>query len=408
MKKGCLALAMALLCPCFVAAQAGPDYYSLVGQGNSQLQAGANDAALAKANSAIKVAPTRWQAYALAGGALLNLKRYEEAADDFSEAIKRAPEAKQPALRDLRRRCFMAEAGASPSHAGVTPTDQPAPAAVTQPEIVLWKTIENSNNREDFETYLRSYPNGAFAPLARRQLEKFRQQAELAAKRQEAAQAEYVMAAKNAQQISQYLSRFPTGEHAEAIAALFPQSILAMLANQQIMATASPNSPCEVTIRNIWVDEGLGRVKKAFASNHVIFDSATINFASPGPDLVSWRREVPQSFPALQTETLHGHIPYDIAAPIDFVKIDANGTKRIDVQLKGTSAHGQAAAKDVLAVTPDDCAIVGETVERCEIHSIASLLLPVYDGRAYAQSLQQFAKMCRDGRFRRTPNSPST
>jgi hypothetical protein len=36
----------------------------------------------------------------------------------------------------------------------------------------LWKTIENSNNPDDFDAYLKQYPNGAFAPLANARLEK--------------------------------------------------------------------------------------------------------------------------------------------------------------------------------------------------------------------------------------------
>jgi hypothetical protein len=86
-------------------AQTAADYDALVERGNTQLQASNNNDALASANAAIKTNADRWEAYALAGGALINLKRCDEAKADLEEAIKRAPEAKHPALGDLSGKC---------------------------------------------------------------------------------------------------------------------------------------------------------------------------------------------------------------------------------------------------------------------------------------------------------------
>lgn len=50
---------------------------------------------------------------------------------------------------------------------------QPQPAAITQPsvaaqnELMFWQGIQNSRIVEDYEEYLRRYPQGLFAPLAR-------------------------------------------------------------------------------------------------------------------------------------------------------------------------------------------------------------------------------------------------
>jgi tetratricopeptide (TPR) repeat protein len=147
------------------------DYDALVQKGKAQLQAGSADLALASGEAAIKMNADRWEGYALAGGALMNLKRYEEAADKFSHAIDRAPEAKQTALRDLRRQSLLAESGPSPSPKEAVPT-------TSQAEIVLWKSIENSNNPDDFNAYLEQYPNGTFAGLATQHLEKAKQMGE--------------------------------------------------------------------------------------------------------------------------------------------------------------------------------------------------------------------------------------
>jgi tol-pal system protein YbgF len=140
-------------------------YDALIQQGKSQLQTGCAEQAAASGNAAIKMSTERWEGYALVGGALMNVKRYEAAADTLTEAIKRAPESKQPALRDLRRQCLLAESG-SPAV-----TNTPAPVTATsQAEIVLWKSIENSANPADFQSYLDRYPQGAFAVLAERHL----------------------------------------------------------------------------------------------------------------------------------------------------------------------------------------------------------------------------------------------
>jgi tol-pal system protein YbgF len=146
-------------------AQSSPDYDGLVQKGKTELQAGSSDHALRSGQAAIKMSANRWEAYALVGGALMNLKRYEAATDTLSEAIKRAPESTQPALRDLRRQCLLAESGS----AAVANTTAPA-TTTSQAEVVLWKSIENSANPADFRSYLDRYPQGAFAVLAERHL----------------------------------------------------------------------------------------------------------------------------------------------------------------------------------------------------------------------------------------------
>jgi tetratricopeptide (TPR) repeat protein len=106
----CLALAL-IAGASYSGAQAAPDYDAFITQGNALLKAGNAVQALNAGEGAIKFRADRWEGYALAGGALMNLKRYEDAADALSKAIDRAPDSKQPALRDQRRQCLLAESG---------------------------------------------------------------------------------------------------------------------------------------------------------------------------------------------------------------------------------------------------------------------------------------------------------
>jgi tetratricopeptide (TPR) repeat protein len=123
----CLALAL-IAGASYSGVQAAPGYDALIAQGNSLLQAGNNDQALASGEAAIRIKADRWEGYALAGGALKNLQRYEDAADALSRAIDRAPESKQPALREMRRDCLLAESG--------YPTQPKASAPATAGEAV--------------------------------------------------------------------------------------------------------------------------------------------------------------------------------------------------------------------------------------------------------------------------------
>jgi tetratricopeptide (TPR) repeat protein len=167
----CLSLAL-IASTSHSGAQSEPGFDVLIQQGNAQLQAGSTDQALTSGEAAIKIRADRWEGYALAGRALMNLKRYEDSADALSKAIERAPDSNQPALRDLRRQCLLAESGI-PSVAKSSASD-----TTRQTEIVTWKSIENSHNAADFQSYLDQYPNGAFAVLARSHLTAAKMQSE--------------------------------------------------------------------------------------------------------------------------------------------------------------------------------------------------------------------------------------
>jgi len=126
----CLALSAALLAG-LAQAQPAPTFESQIQQGQAQLAAGNAESALNAGDAAIRIDPERWDGYALAGRALLALKRYEAAADAFSRAIERAPAAEQATLREQRRQTLVAEvlAGAGGATAAVPAAPVAAPVA---------------------------------------------------------------------------------------------------------------------------------------------------------------------------------------------------------------------------------------------------------------------------------------
>jgi hypothetical protein len=164
-------VAIVSLSLCVAVAHAQTAYDTLVKQGNAQLQAGNATSALASGQKAIAADPARWEAYTVTGGALMNLKRYDEALGQLSNALSRAPATKQAALQALIKKCALATAQTPASGLPTTTAPPPPSTSVTQAEIVLWETIKNSTNPDDYKIYLKQYPQGAYVALANAKLE---------------------------------------------------------------------------------------------------------------------------------------------------------------------------------------------------------------------------------------------
>lgn len=110
-----------LLMPLAAFCQTGK-YDEIVAQAQADLKAGNTGQALTESQNAITAAPSRWEAYVVAGGALQVEQQYEKAIDDFAQALKLAPQAKQAAVQGLVEKCKSAQAAAQPA---------PTPAGAT-------------------------------------------------------------------------------------------------------------------------------------------------------------------------------------------------------------------------------------------------------------------------------------
>ncbi|MGE5490226.1 MAG: formylglycine-generating enzyme family protein [Actinomycetota bacterium] len=65
--------------------------------------------------------------------------------------------------------CALSAVPGQEAAAGILPKDSTA-----QYELAFWNSIKDSTHPEDYESYLRAYPNGRFAPLARGRIERLR------------------------------------------------------------------------------------------------------------------------------------------------------------------------------------------------------------------------------------------
>jgi formylglycine-generating enzyme required for sulfatase activity len=93
--------------------------------------------------------------------------------------------------------------------------------SATATEMIFWNSIKDSTNPDDFKEYLKKYPDGEFADLAKNRLKKI-EAAQPKAPTSENTEPEYwetIRNSKDAQDFKDYLQAYPNGVHA-AIAGL--------------------------------------------------------------------------------------------------------------------------------------------------------------------------------------------
>jgi hypothetical protein len=366
----------------------GSGYDALIQQGKSQLQAGSAERAAASGKAAIKMSGERWEGYALVGGALMNLKRYEDAADALTNAIGRAPADKKLALRELRKQCLVAEAGITVPERKLSNA-----TAVTQQEIVLWKSIESSGNPQDFRLYLQQYPRGAYAPLANQRLDRLKEEDF----------ARQVLESKDLESIEKYLDEYPAGAHIAEVRALFPKTLFAMMSDMP-----SSDDPCKVTVRKLWRDkmDSGNTAKNIFlaativgdvmlrVSYYVTFDVGTIDFRTLSPDLVAVKSVQFDQYPAVPTDS----DGYDPAKTFHGIEIRQSAT-RIDVKLRESGFRHERGAGEFFSVSRGNCVVSGAAANKCEFKPVDVLALPVREEQTpvVVEALGRLSRMCRAG-----------
>jgi hypothetical protein len=144
-------------------------YSNLLSNAKVQLEAGQYKDALAKADEAAALDEHRWEAYVLEAKIYAVQSMYDDAVGMLQMALPRAPLDQKPLIRStltaVRAQLSQSASGGQPQQSATVTPGNP-----TQGETTLWKAIENSQKRQDFEAYLEAYPNGAFVPLAKRRI----------------------------------------------------------------------------------------------------------------------------------------------------------------------------------------------------------------------------------------------
>ena len=122
--------------------------------------------------------------------------------------------------------------------------------------MIFWNSIKDSTNPDDFKEYLKKYPNGEFADLAKNRLKTIGTE-QPKAPTSENTEPEYwetIRNSKDAQDFKDYLQAYPHGVHA-AIAGLKIKQLEA--AKTTTPANTSPaNSSSTTRPRPLWVSAG--------------------------------------------------------------------------------------------------------------------------------------------------------
>jgi hypothetical protein len=328
-----------------------------------KLQAGDNEAAAAAAKQAEHLNASRWEAHAVAGGALMNLKLWDAAADELSLAITAAPESKKATLRDLRKQCVLADSGTVPTSRSVASSPK---SGITQAEVVLWKSIEHSTNADDFRGYIQGYPQGAFVPLAKQHLTEL----------DNAADAVQESVAKDAvrsdlgdlDRVDAYLKRYPSGAHAALFTAQLPQirrrvdvgKIAMMLENSPVFnAAIDSQDSCAVMVKQAQYDNTDTSFAHSLKNPMMWVPGANLTMLA-----VKEGHEVKFDTYALDFAALK---PTDIEMTDTAVNINLPKAHQVDIQLSGGSAHAKDPAKKIMTITPNSCQLPGDKADRCEV-----------------------------------------
>ena len=117
-------------CQSLALAQKPFEYESVVQAARTYLAADKPDDALAKAEQAMRLDLARWEAYAIAGEALMKLNRYHEAENILDNAIERAPSNTQGRLQDILSQCIIDESSSIASSAAKALSQVQVPTSV--------------------------------------------------------------------------------------------------------------------------------------------------------------------------------------------------------------------------------------------------------------------------------------
>lgn len=140
----------------------------------------------------------------------------EEIEDGYWDSIKneRAPAAFEEYLRQYPKGRY---AGQARSRIATVKTDpRPAPAAVARndPDSALWSAVEQGGSADEYEVYLKQYPKGKYAPLARQRQQKLKDESRRLADAAEQTAWDNARQAQTSAGYGAYLATYPGGRFA--------------------------------------------------------------------------------------------------------------------------------------------------------------------------------------------------
>ena len=157
---------------CYGFLQARPSYDDLLARARAALATKDYQAAVTASQQAIGTDDRRWEAYAIAANAYTGQRLYGDAIESLQAALARAPDERKQLIRDALQQVRRLMAPSVPAIAPPEPV-RPGPAMPAGLHTAGNRTLEVNRKQhaaDDFRGYLNSYPNGAYASIARLRL----------------------------------------------------------------------------------------------------------------------------------------------------------------------------------------------------------------------------------------------
>jgi serine/threonine protein kinase len=168
-------------------------------------------------------------------------------------------------------------------------TVPPAPPDPKQVEAQDWAQLASSTNAEDFDAFVRSHPGGSFLEQARARAGELRQQA-MATKTRNADQSKWEKVdPSNKDQLQDYLSRFPSGLHAQEAGVLLSE--LSRKGADAVAAQRQAEQRQEEQSRRTADEQAVVRTLKTFETAYNQKDIASLQRLWDGVPLATYRQQ---------------------------------------------------------------------------------------------------------------------
>ena len=104
----------------------------------------------------------------------------------------------------------------TPAPVATAPVAEPPPPKINQndPDAVLWAEVQKGNSVDDYQVYLDTYPKGKYLPLAKARIKKLKDEALAAAEQQEQSAWDAAQQGSSEDSYALYLKGYPNGRFA--------------------------------------------------------------------------------------------------------------------------------------------------------------------------------------------------
>jgi formylglycine-generating enzyme required for sulfatase activity len=217
-----------------------------------------------------------------------------EKASVFEEYLKQYPKGRYLAQAKVKIAKLKAEAR-KPAPSAVSPEPTSVAVAGSDPDSALWNEVQKGNTADDYDVYLKQYPKGKYAALAKQRGQKLKDEAKQQA---EAAEQSAWHAAERTQTpegYAAYLASYPSGRYAA----------LAMTRANKLKANAVVREGAEMRPGKVFKDCG-------DCPEMVVIPGGSFEMGSPASETGRFDREGPQhrvsirSFAAGRLEVTRG------------------------------------------------------------------------------------------------------